>query len=86
MVSDDAPTVSARFIYEFTTIHGGRGMIHPDGATNAQDAFTIQHGVSAVQAGSGTVVSWRNLGQTEVQSYCIRDESVPLGLIPIPLR
>ena len=36
-VSNDAPTVSARFVYGSTTTHAGSAMIHPDGATNAQE-------------------------------------------------
>ena len=49
-MSHDAPTVSARFIYGFTTTHDGR-------ATNAHDASTIQYGASTIQAGSDTVAS-----------------------------
>ena len=40
-VSQDAPTVSARFIYCSTTIHDDNATIHHDGATNAHDASNI---------------------------------------------
>ena len=59
-MSHDAPTVSARFIYGFTTTHAGSATVHPDGATNAQecqDAVTIRNGATTVQAGSTTTAS-----------------------------
>ena len=56
-MSHDAPTVSARFIYESTTTHDGSATIHHGGATNAHDASTIRYGASTIQAGSVTVAS-----------------------------
>ena len=56
-MSHDAPTVSARFVYSSTTTHAGSAMIHPGGATNAQDVATIRYGATAVQAGSTTAAS-----------------------------
>ena len=56
-VSQDAPTVSARFVYGPTTTHAGSATIHSDGATNAHDAVTIRYGASMVQAGSATTAS-----------------------------
>ena len=59
-MSHDAPTVSARFVYGSTTTHAGSATIHPDGATNAQDAndaVTIRYGATTVQAGSATTAS-----------------------------
>ena len=50
-LSHDAPTVSARFVYGSTTTHAGSATIHPDGATNAQnahDATTIRFGATTV--------------------------------------
>ena len=56
-MSHDAPTVSARFIYGFTTTQDGSATIHHGGATNAHDASTIRYGASTIQAGSATVAS-----------------------------
>ena len=58
-MSHDAPTVSARFIYEPTTTHDSSVTIHHGGATNAHDASTIRYGAtcSTIQAGSVTVAS-----------------------------
>ena len=53
-VSDDAPTVSARFIYGSTTTHDGRATIHLGGASNGHDASTIRYGASTIQANSAT--------------------------------
>ena len=64
-VSDDAPAVSARFIYGSTTIHDGSATIHYGGATNSHDASKIRYGASTVQAGSATTS----------YSCCILDES-----------
>ena len=64
-VSHDAPTVSARFIYDSTTTHDGSATIHPGGATNSHDASMIRYGASTIQPGSATTCS----------SYLIRDES-----------
>ena len=50
-VSHDAPTVSARFVYGSTTTHAGSATIHPDGATNAQNA----HGAATIRYGATTV-------------------------------
>ena len=71
-VSLDAPTVSTRFIYGSTTIHGGSATIHPGVATNAHNASTILYGASTDQAGNATVASRL---PKNVQSYCFRDES-----------
>ena len=57
MVSHDAPTVSARFIYETTTTHDDSATIHNGGATNAQDASTIRYNASTIQADSATAAS-----------------------------
>ena len=57
MMSYDAPTVSARFIYRSTTTHDGSDAIHHGGATNAHDASAIRYGASTIQAGSATVAS-----------------------------
>ena len=48
MVSHDAPTVSARFIYGSTTTHDDSATIHHGGATNAHNTFTftIRYGAS----------------------------------------
>ena len=54
MVSHDAPTVSARFIYGSTTTHDGSATIHHGGATNAYNTYTIRYGASTIQAGSVT--------------------------------
>ena len=56
-MSHDVNTVSARFIYGFTTIHDGSATIHHGGATNAHDASKIRYGASMVQAGSFTTSS-----------------------------
>ena len=56
-VSQDAPTVSARFIYGSTTTNDGSATIHHGGATNAHDASTIRYDASTIQAGSVTVAS-----------------------------
>ena len=59
-MSHDAPTVSARFVYGFTTTHAGSATVHPDGARmlkNAHDAVTIRYGATTVQAGSATTAS-----------------------------
>ena len=42
-VSHDAPTVSARFVYGFTTTHAGSATVHSDGATNAQECPRCGH-------------------------------------------
>ena len=65
MVSHDASTVSAQFMYGSTMTHDSSAMIHPGGATNTHDASMIRYGASTIQAGSTTTSS----------SYCIRDES-----------
>ena len=57
MVSQDAPTVSARLIYGSSTSNDGRATIHHGGATNAQDASTIRYGASRIQASSARVAS-----------------------------
>ena len=41
-VSHDAPTVSARFIYESTTTYDSSAMIHHGGATNAHAYDSIR--------------------------------------------
>ena len=56
-MSNDAPAVSARFIYGSTTTLDGHATIHHGGATNAHDASTIRYGASTIQAGSATVAS-----------------------------
>ena len=60
-MSHDAPTVSARFVYGFTTTHAGSATVHPDGAIrmlkNNHDAVTIRYGATTVQAGSATAAS-----------------------------
>ena len=59
-MSHDAPTVSARFVYGFTTTHAGSATVHPDGATNAHhahNAVAIRYGATTVQAGSATAAS-----------------------------
>ena len=56
-VSNDAPTVSARFIYGYTTTHDDSATIHHGGASNAHDASTIRYGASTIQADSATVAS-----------------------------
>ena len=56
-MSDDAPTVSARFVYCSTTTHAGSATIHSGGATNAHDVATIRYGATTVQAGSATAAS-----------------------------
>ena len=56
-MSQDAPKVSARFIYGSTTTHDGSATIHHGGATNAHDASTIQYVASTIQSGSVTVAS-----------------------------
>ena len=56
-MSQDAPTVSARFNYGPTTTHDGSATIHHGGATDAHDASTIRYGASTIQAGSATVAS-----------------------------
>ena len=56
-MSQDAPTVSARFIYGSTTTHDGSATIHHGGATNDHDASTIRYGARTIQAGSVTVAS-----------------------------
>ena len=72
-VSHDAPTVSARFIYGYPTIHDGSATIYHGGATNAHGASTIRYGARTIQAGSATTFS----------SYCIRDESMIPQCTPI---
>ena len=57
MMSRDAPTVSAGFIYGSTTAHDGSALIHHGGATNAHDASMIRYGASTIQAGSATEAS-----------------------------
>ena len=57
MMSHDAPTVSARFIYGSTTTYDGSATIHHGGATNVHDASTIRYGASTIQAGGATVAS-----------------------------
>ena len=48
-MSHDAPTVSARFVYGFTTTHAGSATVHSDGATNAQDTLdTLLYGCSTL--------------------------------------
>ena len=50
-VSQDAPTVSARFVYGSTTTHAGSATIHPDRAQmlkNTHDAATIRYGATTV--------------------------------------
>ena len=56
-VSQDAPRVSARFIYGSTTTHNDSATIHHCGATNAHDYSRIQYGASTIQAGSAAVAS-----------------------------
>ena len=53
-MSQDAPMVSARFIYGSTTTQDGSATIHEGGATNAHDASTIRYDASTIQAGSVT--------------------------------
>ena len=50
-------TVSARFIYGFTTTQDSSATIHHGGATNTHDASTIRYDASTIQAGSATVAS-----------------------------
>ena len=57
MVSHNALTVSAQFIYGSTTIHDGSATIHHNGATNAHDSSLIRYADSMVQAGSATTSS-----------------------------
>ena len=57
MVSHDAPSESARYIYVSTTTDDGSATIHHGGATIALDASTIRYGASTIQAGSATVAS-----------------------------
>ena len=60
MVSHDAPTMSARFVYGSTTTHAGSSTIHPGGATKAQECSQcghIRYGATTVQAGSATAAS-----------------------------
>ena len=52
MVSQDASTVSAQFMYGSTMTHDSSAMIHSGGATNAHDASMIRYGASTIQAGS----------------------------------
>ena len=47
-VSHDAPKVSARFTYGSTTTRDGSATIHPGGATNDHDAFSIRYGASTI--------------------------------------
>ena len=56
----DAPTVSARFVYDSTTTHAGSATIHPGGVRllkNAHDVAWIRYGATTVQAGSAMAAS-----------------------------
>ena len=64
-MSNNAPKVSARYIYGPTSLHDGRAMIHHGGATNAHDASKIRFSANMVQVGSATTFS----------SCCMLDES-----------
>ena len=60
-MSHDAPTVSARFVYGFTTTHAGSATVKTPMELrmlkNAHDAVTIRYGATTVQAGSVTAAS-----------------------------
>ena len=72
-MSHDAPTVSARFVYGFTTTHAGSAT-ELRMLKNAHDAVMIRYGATTVQAGSATAASRSICSQTVGQSCCILDE------------
>ena len=100
-VSHDAPTVSAQFIYQSTTIHHCSATIHHCRATNAHDVSTIPYPASMVQASGATppprTVLVMDLGQIKVSvihqfilsehpRMTTNPSTVPLGMSANPLR
>ena len=55
-MSQDAPTVSARFVYSSTTTHAGSATIHPDGAIIRYVAYTVYAGSATAASRSPTNV------------------------------